>query len=316
MRLESLRIDDILIEESPYNLRTRLITEVPPPWPENLTPLPVIVLEENGRFHLLDGLRRVSYLRGRGADVIKAIVFQKTSPSELCRLIYSLHHEKINQSTIQKVLFMDFALCLGCPLEDASGLVGLRGYRNLKEELQRILSLPPPVREFFHRKGFSYLQILSFTVYPLELVEFLVGLSGKVQITAQVFEELLQGIHECMKRDDLSLEDLKKALQTEELLETDLPPKRKAEVLRQRTRQLRFPFLEGVNRQIEQRIQRFNLPSNIQILWDRTLEEAFVEVRIRIDEPQAVETLRGSDRLRHVLEAMKEVSRLVKEGRP
>ncbi len=314
MKLESIEIDKIIVEKSPYHLYRYIISEEVASWPETLTPLPVVVLEQTDGLHLLDGFRRLRYLHHKGATQVEAIVVPLQGPTEVCRLLYTLHQHRIRETTMQKVLFLNLALSIGGSLEECAKLVNLKGHRDLREEVLKISDLPDSIKRFFHGKNFSYLQILTFLVYPLDVLQTVIDWKDRLTLTAQVFEELVANLAEYLQRQGRSVQEFLQDEKLNEILASDEPPKRRTEALRQYIRQLRFPYLEGINRAVRQRIEVLRLPSNVQVLWDRTLEESWVEVKIRVHSEDDITAALQESFPQKISKTLKEIIKLLSDG--
>ncbi|RME64319.1 MAG: hypothetical protein D6778_08150, partial [Nitrospirae bacterium] len=83
-------------------------------------------------------------------------------------------------------------------------------------------------------------------------------------------------------------------------------------LLRQYIKQLRFPFVEGVNRKLEERLKGLQLPPNIQVLWDRTLEDSALEIRVKIKDKKDLGCLTSQIQWEHIIQTLQEVQELIK----
>ncbi len=250
---------------------------------------PLTVYRDNkGDLHLIDGMKRHAFALDNGVkELYISILPEITQLTDIITLILYTRREDIGRSIINKIEFICFALSLNVPdhwiFHNLCKPLGLRPHRTFLDECLRIRSLPGLFKEFCHEKRFSYKQILNLTHHPVELLEYMMKQRHALQLTASVLDELSANIKDYIRANNISFQDFISNVQFTEILNSDLNPSEKTRRLREFIRTLRFPILTKVNSNILKITEELELPENIQIRWDETLENKSVEIVVKIE---------------------------------
>jgi len=296
--LQDIAIEDILVEKSRFLLKglftdehlsnTHLINSFDKLG--ILTPI-VVYREKSGKFHLVDGKKRVLYAKQKQIPELKAVVLPDTPPfTEIVDMILYGKSKEINSSVINKVQFVCFALSLGVTgqwaLDILCKTLGFRPHSGFLNEIKKIDDLPEEFKSFCHEKKFSLKQALNLANYPEDILLQLLRWKSCLQLTASTMEEVASNLRDYLKDQDMKLGDFVSAPEVQEIMQSSLSPHVKTERFRQYLYRVRFPILSGTNEKIKQKVKKMNLPDNIVINWDTTLENKKIDMTISIQKPE------------------------------
>jgi hypothetical protein len=296
MLIRDLNINEILVEESRFSLQDILFERSLNQ--EHLIQsfehlgiiIPVIAYRDpDSQYHLIDGKKRLSYLKQKETDKVNAIILPETTPlTDIINIIFYEKRDEINESIINKIQFICFALSLNVAeswiLQSLCIPLGFRPHSEFLEECRRINELPKELKLFCHEKRFSLKQILNLSYYPRELLLELIAWKSTLQLTASILDEIASNLRDYLKLNNKTIKDFIKEPEVQEIINSSLSPRDKTERLRQLISTRRFPILSETNARIEKTIKRLNLPDGITINWDRTLENKNVELTVHIQD--------------------------------
>jgi hypothetical protein len=297
-QLVEIDIDDILVEESLFNLKEIIFSE------DTLTNTlrssfrtlgilePVLVYKDRDtKVHLIDGRKRIEFLRDTGHKKIRALLLSKvTSIRELYLYILYQRRSQILESTINTVQFIKKVAEVCKDTEWITRNIciplGIKPHRRLFEEIDVITGVPHEVRSFFHEKRFSYKQILNFSYYPHDLLTTVLSWRKDIYLTASLFEEIVTLLRDILETNKLSIKEFLSDLEVKDIFDSEMPPKKKTEALRRLLFKRRHPVLTGTNEEIERAVDEMSLPENISVSWDRTLENKELIIKMKILSPE------------------------------
>ncbi|RJQ44722.1 MAG: hypothetical protein C4538_09630 [Nitrospiraceae bacterium] len=294
MPMQTISIEDILIDDSrfstngslyePYTSKTSPIDSF-----RQLGILYPIVVYENGerRLHLIDGRKRIQFVRETLKGKIDAIVLPHTTPvTDIITLILNNKRNTVEQSIMNKVQFINFAMHLNVPetwmLDSLCVSFGFKPYSGFLKDCERISLLPETLKMFCHEKKYSLKQIVNLTHYPEEILLQVMAWGRDIQLTASVLEEIASNLKDYLRAQKITLKDFLDELALQGIICSSLSPRDKAERLREFIRLKRFPILSEVNARMEKTVESMHLPKEISLSWDRTLENRNVDVTIHM----------------------------------
>ena len=106
-----------------------------------------------------------------------------------------------------------------------------------------------------------------------------------LQLTASTLDEIASNINDYMKRENKKVDDLLAEPEVQEIFDSSLSPREKTEQFRQLLHLRKFPLLSAANSRIEASVKLTNLPREVKINWDRTLENKKLDINILINDP-------------------------------
>jgi hypothetical protein len=311
MPTESIHINDLLIDDSRFALHNFLFDSVSVPSCHINTfctlgiLYPIIVYKDRkGLVHLVDGRKRAEYAKQSEDRMIRAMVLPDTTPvTDIVSLIHCNKRNDIESSVMNKVQFLCFAISMNVPeswiLKVLCVPLEFKPHTEFLRECERIFHLPRQLRQFCHEKKFSLKQLLNLSYYSPDILNQLIRWKSTLQLTASTLDEIASHLRDYLRANNKSLKDFLAEPDVEEVLESSLSQREKTEKLRQLLYLKRFPTLSAVNANIRQIIKQLQLPKEIQITWDSTLENKNVDVRLNINDPQklqvVLDTLASSD---------------------
>ncbi len=268
---------------------------------------PILVYEDGqGRYHIVDGRKRLAFAGECGLDEVKAVLLPPTTP--IFYIFAYLRNEWdafVSESVMNAIGFLALAGKAGIrdeeKLRELSPVWGGTGFM---EDVGRVMGLPLQLRRFLHEKRYSLRQIRSVILFPREVIEILTGWIGQLHLTASTLEEVGTTLRDCSIRKGVTPEEFVVSSGISELIAADMPVKEKTGALLRLLRGLRYPTLTEVNRKIEEKLSELALPDGIDIRWDRTLENREIRVSLSIKKPsdlEAMEKALGSQSLKRAI---------------
>jgi len=319
MSIQSININDILIEDSMFSLSDYLFA-LPPSQTchinsfETLGILYPIILyrDDKKRLHLIDGGKRIQFAILNGETMIRATILpESTSVSALIILILCNKRHEIASSAMNRLQFIYFANSLNAPESWITQSLCIpfefKPHRDFFRECEHIYNMPKELKQFCHEKKLSFKQLLNLSYYPRELIKQLVKWKSSLQLTASTMDEIASNLKDYLKRDNISINDFLADPDVQELFDSSLSPREKTDRLRHLIHMKKFPVLSETNNSIQKTIKDLNLPKGIRVNWDHTLENKNVNITIDVKDPMQWQTLLKSLSSEDVNEAIKAV---------
>lgn len=294
MDTQYLNINDVLIDDSQFSVKDYLFESFHAPTChitsfDTLGILyPVIVYaDDKKRYHLVDGRKRVQFAKEMREPRIRASILPMSTPvTDIITLIFCNKRNEIESSIMNKVQFLCFAMALNASeswiLQSLCIPFEFKPHREFFRECERIYNLPEELKLFCHDKSFSLKQLLNLTYYPKDLLVQLITWKSDLQFTASTLDEIASNLKNYLKRENKNIIDFLSEPDIQELFDSSLSPRDKTEKLRQLIYLKRFPTLSETNARIFKNVKSLNLPREINIKWDRTLENKMIDISIHI----------------------------------
>lgn len=309
--MKRIDIDAILVEKSRFSFRDFLLDE------KDNDPFllqsfeitgivsPVILYQEGKNvYHLIDGSKRIGYAKGKKLGAIDATVLPETTAvTDIITLILCGRRREIESSTMNKIQFTRFALLTGAweswVLDSLIPFFGFKPSSTFFDDCERIAGLPGMVQEFCHEKRFSLKQILNLTYIPEGILLQLMTWRPLLQLTASTLDEMAAYLKDYLRSQDLTLHDFLRDSEVQELMNSSLNNRQRTERLRNLLYGKRFPVLSDTNSRIHDTVKKINLPEEVILEWDRTLENRNVALQVNVKDvqkwPEVVERLTSPD---------------------
>ncbi len=318
MKRCSLKISEILVSDSLFNYQGYVFKEKRPDdclkkllmqYPEAL-PL-VVYTDQTGRYHLVDGFRRIALLSEEKQEVINALVFPADTPGEDMILVRADQDwVEIASTGANRLGFLAFAIRATVDrewvLKRLCRWLSLRPSEETLQMAEKLTTLSMKLREFFHQKSYSAKQLENILRYPSDLLELLGGWLESLQVTASILEELLEGLHDHMRAMDMDVSELKRQPEIGEILKGKNPHENTRR-LRELLNSWRRPILTEKNQRIQSMVDRAGLPPEIRLSWDRSLENHQVNISVNIKRAEDVERVLEHFNKQKVLDCIKGV---------
>ncbi|MBC8412413.1 hypothetical protein H8E50_01915 [bacterium] len=287
--ISSIQINDSMFSLRSYIFESREVSSCYLQTFDTLGIIHPITLYEDpaGRLHLIDGIKRIQFARQNGIHAIEATILPSdTALQEIILLIMCNKRHEIELSTINKIQFLYFAVSLNIPSEWITNSIcmpfSFKPHQDFLTECERIYTLPVELKLFCHAKNFSLKQLLNLSRYPVELLNMTLKWQTALQLSASVFIELASGVRDYMRAGQHSLQAFLDEPDVNELLESSMAPKDKTECFRRLLQIKRYPILTDVQTRINDRISNMDLPKEVCINWDQTLENKKLDIKISI----------------------------------
>ena len=297
MSVEMVDINDVLLNDSFFSLQDYILESSAEPSCQlssfhSLGILyPIIVYRDRKKqLHLIDGVKRIQHAKVTQQKKINAMILpEKTPVTDIISLILCNKRHEIESSIINKVQSICFAISLNAPdswiMDALCFSFDFKPHSEFLRECERVYNLPREIKQFCHDKKISLKQIVNFTYYPRELLETLMEWKSVLQLTASTLDEIASNINDYMKRENKKVDDLLAEPEVQEIFDSSLSPREKTEQFRQLLHLRKFPLLSASNSRIEESVKLTNLPREVKINWDRTLENKKLDINILINDP-------------------------------
>ncbi len=298
MSIQQVNINDILIDDSRFSLKEYLFESgqaqsfLVSSLDKSGILYPIVIYKDNkGLLNLIDGRKRLQYARQNNIQKINATILPEDVPTaDVIVLILCKLKNHIESSVINKVQFVCFAESLNITeswlLESLCVPLGFKPDAEFLIAFKRIYNLPLKIRIFCHEKKFSLKQLINLTCHSDNLLEQLAEWTSMLHLTASTMDEIAVNLRDYLKAKNRNIEDFVKEPDLLEILDSSLSPRGKTEKLRQLLYLKRFPTLSHVNDKIYKTIEKLNLPEQIIIKWDNTLENKNVDLNIHLNDPK------------------------------
>jgi len=306
--MESIDINNILTDNSRFSLNDTVFVSGTETYScagsfDKLGILnPVIVqTDEEGSLHLVDGGKRIQYAKQNRMTSVDAVVLP--GDTQVTDII------NIWSSVMNRVQFINYAVGLNAPeewlIESLFVPLGLKPHTETLHSCERINALPKELRRFCHEKKFSMKQLINLSSYPVDLLGLLIEWNSALHLTASTMDEIASNLKGWLRSQNKGVADLMNDAEIREILGSSMDPRNKTERLRQLIRTRQFPVLTEVNSRIEKAASDLKLSKDIDIKWDRTLENKNAALSININDPgkwqNVLDTL-GSKEVKEALE--------------
>jgi hypothetical protein len=323
MSVRNININGIIIEESRFSLKgflyesdcLKICNE------DSFKQLgilyPVIVYrDDNDKFHLIDGRKRIHYAKQAREQMIPAIVLSETAQlTDIITLILCDREKEVEQSVMNKILFVCFAMSLKAPatwvLSSLCASFAFKPYSEFLKDCWRINNMPAEMKLFCHEKRFSMKQIINLAHYPGDILLQLMEWKSVLQLTASILDEIASNLKDYLRSQDMTIREFISGPEVREIIQSPLSSRDKTERLRQLIHMKRFPVLSETNARIRGKVSQLNLPKGISINWDRTLENKNVDISVHVEEPEKMtelmDTLNSADMKKAVEDILDEL---------
>ncbi|MBI5409542.1 MAG: ParB N-terminal domain-containing protein [Nitrospirae bacterium] len=317
MLIQTLNIDDVLIEESRFSLKgfvfgsNSLEACLEDSFRNTGVLYPVIVfMDDKGRLHLIDGKKRINFAKQNNLKNIDALIFTEAAPvTDIITVILSGKRMEIEQSVMNKTGFICFAKSLNAPeawiTESLCIPFGFKPHSEFLKDCEHINNLPGELKLFCHEKRFSMKQLLNLAYYPEDILLQLMAWKPALQLTASILDELASNLRDYLSSQDKAIRDFLDEPEVQEIFRSSLSSRDKTDRLRQLIHIKRFPILSETNAKLEGKVAKLDLPERLSINWDRSLENKNVAISVHVnDAGQLAESLKAlnSDEMKKAVE--------------
>ena len=260
--------------------------------------VPVLADERHGVLHLIDGFKRVVWSRSRGVPSVPVrIVPADITAEEIFIILLSAQEIYLKKSPVLKARFLSFVKEAGVPEETIvhqfMPMLQLGHDRALLKKYLKISGLPDDVLLFCHQKGFSLKRCLNLANHKRELLTRFFHLRGSIAISASLAEEMLNNMNDYLRREAKDPEYLFARQDIQGILKSDMAVNEKTQALRSLLRELRFPTLSRIERQMDDIARGLPDLRHLSVSWDRSLENRRITITGTVQSLEDFRTLLG-----------------------
>jgi hypothetical protein len=300
MSIDSVNIEKIMVDESPFSLHEFLFEETAPEGDNLLVDClehlgiisPVTVCQDKGgTFHLIDGRKRIAHAMERNMDSLAAVILPEVTPiTEVISFIFANKRAVIEASMINRVAFVCFALSLRANetwvINELCITLGLKPHSDFLDECLRVHAMPHTMKRLCHEKKFSLKQILNLTYLPEDLLLQLISWKPRLHLSASLIDEIASNLRDYLRANNLTIHSFASERKVQEIINSELSPRIRTERLRHLIMRRRYPIMSEVNDRLAKTVEDLRLPDSSSLTWDKTLENRYVDFSIRIKKPE------------------------------
>jgi hypothetical protein len=230
--------------------------------------------------HLADGFQRIKYAS-------KDITYHICADLEkVLDIILQNNKVKITNSLASKIYFIKKLQELKIPKKTIQAYflpaLSLDNHEVMLPKYLKISKLSLQVLQFCAEKQLSLKQCLHLLNLPQNLLLTILSWQAEINLTLSIILELVENINDYLRGQNSTLAQFLKTKAFSVIMSSDLSNHEKTAQLRVYVKQLRFPILTQTNAKLAKIKQRLNLPSNLNLTWDQTLENKAVNLQVKL----------------------------------
>lgn len=238
---------------------------------EGKLPSPVLALQTEGCIKVVGDIHR---FENSPEPSIPAYIISELGTMDLLASVADFYSP---MNLIEKALLLDISRQMGVPEErrvkEVLPIIDLAPTLGIHDELISLVDLEKPLKQLTVEKDLSLkrVRVLSRVI---EIQDWAVLLLERARPGVNVFLEILQNLWEIHKRDELSLTELLKLMEINDLSHAQFENARAGlDSLRVAIHRRRFPTLDKANQDLVSRIDELEKPSKLELRWDRNFEQ-------------------------------------------
>lgn len=168
--------------------------------------------------------------------------------------------------------------------ESLLALLNLHQHQITLSNILALTKLNPKLIEYSQDKQFSLKQLIRFKHYNTKFIDWMLAhIIIPLAPSASITLELMESLHDILKRQKLSLNELNQTLSIEQVLNSHESNKIKLQDLRNIIYQHKYPTLTKHNNRLQNILNNIPLPKKASINWDKTLETKELSINIRVE---------------------------------
>ena len=244
---------------------------------------------------IVDGFRRFYMAQQLGIPVLPAILFDVNDIKRIYLSALSLNSSQDELSVIEKIMALKISRIMSNSNlnNQVLNILNLHFVQSIEEILNYYATMPSWMREYLHRIKISLKSLNRLLKYtPIEY-ECWLKMANDLNFKGTELIQLLEVIHEICRRDEISARELWKSLTMDSLLERRMTPQHLSSAIKKHLHQARFPYLSKINQVIEDKVNqlRKSYKVNMNIDWDRSLENGTLKFHFTLNESMAIEKI-------------------------
>ncbi len=278
---------------------------------------PLLVQKTGSGYHLVDGFKRLAFLKQRGMDKVLCSVLltdgENGADCDMAAFKVALCESGVGRESrfIDRLHAVMSALHAGVPRKQILELVmpalGFDSHDRVLRRLESIAMLPGEILEFCAEKNFSMKQCYHLTRHPPGVVDLVFSWRKQLSLSASVVNDLCESLKDYLRAHDLKADEFAGDSEVRELLASNLAPHDKTAGLRRLVHKRRYPLLTRINQQMQEITDSLDLPAKAHLQWDRTLENREIKMTFVVMEPKEWQRIVARLQSEKVLHAVEEL---------
>ncbi|MFC1562796.1 ParB/RepB/Spo0J family partition protein [candidate division KSB1 bacterium] len=241
---------------------------------------PVILIEYDGKYRIISGLKRILACKSLSFDMIDAFVFESDSISELEAFLIAVYDNMsirrlniIEKSVILNKLRMYHNLKDSKIIDYYMPVIGLGKSRKLLNDYLLLSKFDDVLKEHIVHRDISIRVSSLLASVSEEKLSLISEVIIKFNLGGNKIKELLGLVDEIIERDDTNPRKLRSDLELEAVLKDErLTLSQKWDKIISSLRDKRFPMWSKLEKGLLQDISSLNLPRNIHFIYPPYLE--------------------------------------------
>ncbi len=257
---------------------------------------PLLVKKIAGKYHLMDGFKRLAFLIESRVNLVSCTVLLESDQNEKhCEISHfniALHESGLNKESrfVDKLRCVISATQSGVSHQQVLDFflpaLGFDAHDRVLRRLESIAKLPETVLSFCAEKNFSMKQCYHLTRHPSGVVDLVFSWRQQLFLTAAVINELCESLKDHLRAHELTMDAFRQDSEVFSLLDSNLSPQEKAKQLRQLIHLRRYPLLTKINQTMVESKAAMQLPKQANLAWDSTLENREIKIMVVVKEPE------------------------------
>jgi ParB/RepB/Spo0J family partition protein len=249
-----------------------------------------IILVFDKKYFVVDGHRRLIAAVSAGLKEVPAFVYDLKQIEATFFMGLQVNLNSGDLTAIEKLKAYEIARerFSESGQEKIKQLLGIDRLSYLELIAGSILKLPHLTQHYLHRQNFSMKALHQLISYNLSEFGEWFSMADELNLKGSELLNILEQVQDISLRDRLKLQTLLVDTKLKGILESGRTPQQKVQALKLFVFQKRFPLLNRMQTNIQtiQKELEKLLGSDVQILWDRTLENPGALLQINLKEEQ------------------------------
>jgi hypothetical protein len=252
---------------------------------------PLRVQERSNGYLILSGFHRYQCAGELGLDCVPAILIPSSEePGEVFHQILTEHLvcRSLNLMEKSRILSILGKLALSDETvrEKFLPLLEIPHQKNVISQISGLIDCSETLKCYIEKYDLPLKQALTFRSQDLWVQEKLASLGFSLQIRSVELTDILHQLQDIAGHDGSSVKKVFQKLKMEKILQNeDMPRIETLNTIKTMLKEKKYPRLTSWNQDLSALRKRLNLPENLQLAWDPTLESPGLRLQYVVRSP-------------------------------
>ena len=241
---------------------------------------PVILFENNNKYRIISGLKRILAFKLLSLETIEAFVYGKGSISELEAFLIAVYDNTsirrlniIEKSVILNKLKMYHNLKDGEIIENYMSIIGLERSGKLLNDYLVLSKFNNDLKEYIVNRDIPIKTLSILALVSDEKLSLISEIIITLNLGSNKIKELVRLVDEIVERDNVDINSLREDLNIDAELNSErITLSQKWEKIVYSLRERRFPMWSKIEKSLVRNISSLNLPKNMRFGYPPYLE--------------------------------------------